>query len=255
MLWKIVRWILLVLALLVLMAFVACFVASKRLPEGQEGDRAQALAARMEEAINLPAWKRTRAITWVFRGETRHLWDRSRHLARVSFGEGKDKTEILFHVGSRKGIAFRGGERVTGEEEKELIKKGYSRWANDSYWLNPIAKLRDKGVSLRADPKDPNALIVHFSSGGVTPGDTYRYVLGEDGRPKYWEMWVQILPVKGVQSTFEDWIQLPTGAWISTDHKLALGISVKLTEIEVAESAAALNGGEDPFAPLLAELP
>jgi hypothetical protein len=222
-------------------------------PEGDEGQLAQELAARLEAAVDIPAWKKVGAVRWIFRGKNRHLWDRTRGLALFSSGEGKDEVKAMIHVGSKRGIAFRGGERVSGDDEKKLLEQAYSSWANDSYWLNPIAKLRDKGVTLAASEDAPDRLVVHFSSGGVTPGDTYAYQLGQDGKPVAWYMWVKILPVKGAKSSFAGWKQLPGGAWISTEHKVALGakLSVDLTEVESADTAAALNGGQDPFAPLL----
>src|SRR5262249_46894547 len=142
--------------------------------------------------------------SWVFRDRNTHLWDKKRGLSKVSFGKEKDRTEVLFHIGNKKGIAFHNGERLSGEEETEALKNAYASWANDSFWLNPITKLRDRGVTLSTAEDDPNALIVAFSSGGVTPGDTYRFHIGDDGLPTSVDMWVSILPIKGANVSWND---------------------------------------------------
>ena len=235
---------------LALSAGVACFVFSHRLPESTPGDTAAALAARVEQAVNLKAFYQIPVISFEFRKSNQHTWDKHRGLARVVYGKEKDQTEILFRLSNKKGIAFNKGQRLSGEAEAEAVKDGYARWANDSFWLNPITKLRDKGVTLSVPQDDPNSLIVAFSSGGVTPGDTYRLYIGEDGKPTAYDMWVSILPIKGARASWKDWQEV-NGAWIASGHRFAFGASVNLTNIKAAKSAAELNNGVDPFARLL----
>ena len=230
-------------------AGVACFVFSHRLPESTPGDAAKALATRVEQAVNLKAFYQIPVLSFGFRDRNQHLWDKHRGLSRVVYGKEKEQTEILFHLSTKKGIAFYKGERLTGEAEAEALKEGYSRWANDSFWLNPITKLRDKGVTLSVPQDDPNSLLVAFSSGGVTPGDTYRIYLGEDGKPTAIEMWVSALPIKGARVSWKDWQEVD-GAWIANGHRFSFGASVGLTDIKAAKTAAALNNGVDPFARL-----
>jgi hypothetical protein len=232
-----------------LCAGVACFVFSHRLPESTPGDAATVLATKVEQAVNLKAFHQIPVISFGFRDQNQHLWDKHRGVARVVYGKEKEQTEILFHLSTKKGIAFYKGERLTGEAEAEALKEGYSRWANDSFWLNPITKLRDRGVTLSTPQDDPNSLIVAFSSGGVTPGDTYRFYIGEDGRPTAFEMWVSILPIKGARASWKDWQEV-SGAWIASNHRFSFGFSVYLTDIKAAKTAAELNNGVDPFARL-----
>lgn len=252
------RWLKILGAIILLLSLslgAACFFLGKRLPESKPGQPAQDLAARIEDAVQLKAWYQIPAITWNFRDRNVHLWDKQRGLNKVSYGKEKDRTEVLIFIYSQKGIAFHNGERMPADKEAEAVKDAYSRWANDSFWLNPVTKLRDKGVTLSVADDDPNALIVAFSSGGVTPGDTYRFHVGEDGKPTAVDMWVSILPVKGATASWKDWKQLEGGAWVGGDHRFNFGVSVNLTEIKTAKSAADLNGGKDPFAPLLEAFP
>ncbi len=218
-------------------------------PIGREGADAEALAAQMERAVSLPAWERTGAVRWTFAGRNEHLWDRARGFTRVRW----DDVEALLHEGGTSGRAYRAGRELRGEEAREVRESAYARWINDSFWLNPIAKLRDPGVSREVVtlPNGTDALLVSYASGGLTPGDAYLWILGESGLPRAWKMWVSIIPVGGVESTWEGWITLSTGAKIATRHAGPLGLTLELTDVEGAASVAELLEGPDPFAPLL----
>jgi hypothetical protein len=234
---------------LVALAGVSLWIAHEPRPEGTEGPAAEALARRMEEAVDLEAWARTGAVRWTFAGRHEHLWDRDRSVARVRWGEG---VEALIHVGTGRGRAYRGGREVGGAEARAILEEARAKWINDSFWLHPIAKLRDEGVTrARVVLEDgTEALLVRYASGGLTPGDAYLWIPGEDGLPREWRMWVSILPIGGVSTTWEGWETLATGAKISTRHEGPLGLTLELTDVAGAETLAALTGGADPFAPL-----
>jgi hypothetical protein len=89
--------------------------------------------------------------------------------------------------------------------------------------------------------------MVSYSSGGVTPGDSYLWILDENNRPVAWKMWVKIIPIGGVRSSWADWVQLPTGAWVATSHKTAF-LTSKITNLEAGMSLTDLGMDKDPFA-------
>ena len=237
------------LGVLVLAIGIAMVVANEPRPEGRAGADAEALAARMEAAVDLEAWARTRAVRWDFGGRQSHLWDRERGVARVRWG---GDLEALVHVGGSSGRAYRDGEELSGAEAREVLEQANAHWINDSFWLNPIAKIRDDGVTLSlVESERGEALLVSYSSGGLTPGDAYLWHLSGDGTPSAWQMWVSIIPVGGVETTWAGWETLSTGARVSTEHEGPFGVVLRLENVAGAETLEALLDGEpDPFAPL-----
>ena len=81
-------------------------------PAGEAGPAAEALAARLEAAVNLPAWRRTGAVRWTFAGVNEHLWDRRRGLARVVSSERR----VLLRLKDQRGRAWRGETELSGAE-------------------------------------------------------------------------------------------------------------------------------------------
>lgn len=235
-------------AFVVLVLGFAWWSHSPRPSTGQTGAPAEALATRMEEAVDLEAWAATRVLRWNFGGRNDHLWDRNREVAQVRW----DDNDVLLYAGSPRGRAFVGGEEVRGEAAVELLQTAHERWINDSFWLNPLAKFRDPGVTLSAVTVDgEEGLLVEYSSGGVTPGDAYLWIPGDDGRPVAWRMWVSIIPIGGVRTSWDGWRTLSTGAEVATIHETGVGLTLELSNVAGAESIEALlDGGEDPFAPL-----
>jgi hypothetical protein len=228
---------------------LAVIAFSKPLPGGEAGPEADRLARLVEASVRKDAWDRTQAVAFTFGGRNQHLWDRRRSYDRVRFGN----VEVLVDLSQRKGVAFEKGVRQTGSREAKLVEKAYAAFINDSFWLNPLAKLFDDGVVRKRVPRDGQAdLLVSYTSGGLTPGDSYLWLLGPDGRPRGWELYVSIIPLKGLMFTFEGWTPLSTGALVSTEHR-ALGIPLRLTDVAGAATLAELVPGPDPFALLQAE--
>jgi len=241
------KWLGLSVLAVVLLVVAAVVVANEPRPVGMAGAEADALARRIEQTIDLAAWQRTGAVRFAFGGRNEHLWDRERRLHRVRW----DDVEVLRAFDTGRGVATRGGQPVHGEQLAELLDAAYAHWANDSFWLNPLAKMFDEGVSRALVKLDDGTqgLLISYSSGGVTPGDAYLWVLGDDGLPAYWKMWVSILPVGGAKSTWEAWEKLPTGARVSTLHR-TFGTTLKVSPVEAAATLAELEPGADPFAAL-----
>lgn len=142
---------------------------------------------------------------------------------------------------------------VSAQRADDLVQKAYSLWINDSFWLNPVVKIYDQGVT-RSIVKDAGGraqLLVEYSSGGLTPGDAYLWTPGPDGMPPAgWRIWARTLTIKGLPSTWENWTTLSSGAKISTLHRIGPW-RLRISDVAGARTLAELLGtSEDPFAAL-----
>lgn len=213
-----------------ILLLVALYVfTNEPLPVGIKGEKAERLADKMLEAINHDAWEKTGAIEW--RSRHNHLWDKKRHYAQVGWGD----YIVQIDINKRKGVVLKGTTSDDTEVLSAICLKAWKYWANDSFWLNPISKIRDAGTSRAVVMYEgEEALMVSYDQGGVTPGDSYLWFLSDSGLPYKWKMWVSILPIGGVSTSWEDWLELNSGAKIATTHKNML--TLKLTDIRAAES-------------------
>lgn len=237
---KVLGWIFGVLILLIAVLWISL---RHSLPETKEGVAADELARAIQRAVDTDAWARTGAVRWKF-ARNHHLWDRARNLDRVRWGED----EVLLDIGRRDGRATHGGRAVEGEAARALVDKAYAAWINDSFWLNPIPKFFDDGVTRSvADAGGRPALMVQYGKGGLTPGDRYLWIVGDDHRPRAWRLWVSVMPIKGIQISWDGWTTLATGAAIATEHR-ALGLNLAaVSEVAGAATLAELEPGPDPF--------
>jgi hypothetical protein len=232
----------LALALLLLLALLGvggCLISERR-PESAPSPEADALARRVERAIAADAWARTGAVRFTFAGRHAWLWDRERGRVRLRSGD----TEVLMHTGDRRGVAFEDGQPLSGEDLEKALASTWSAFCNDTFWLNPLVKLFDDGTrrSLRTLEGGGPGLLVEYGAGGVTPGDAYLWHLGPDDRPIAWQMWVQILPIGGVQMGWSGWQTLATGAVVSTLHTSTL-MDLALTDVAGAARLEELEPG------------
>jgi hypothetical protein len=213
-------------------------------PSAEPSPAADALAREMLAALDADAWAATGAAQWTFFDGTQHLWDRRRNLARVTTGD----STVLLNVNTREGVVVEG----PADDPDAAVAHAYARWANDSFWLAAPFKVFDPGTerALVTTDDGEQGLLVSYSSGGVTPGDAYLWLLDGDKRPRAWRMWVSNLPIGGLEVGWGPFRQTASGAWLTDTHDGP--ITLELTGMKTAKSLDELTGGEDPFAPLLA---
>ncbi len=236
-----------VIGVLVVGVFALVFLLSKPLPEGKEGPAADALAQKMLEAIDHQAWKSTGAVQWTFAERHRFIWDRKRHFVQVTWGDHR----VLVDINKQEGIAYTNESPVSDEENRALVQKAWAYWANDSFWLNAPAKAFDGGTSRKLIPMENGrpALLVIYSSGGLTPGDAYLWELDEQGLPLTYSMWVSIIPIKGLSASWGAWKETETGARIATEHHLG-PLALKIDDLKTALDLTELTEGKDIFGSL-----
>ena len=228
--------------------FVLYLWLDEPLPSGKSGPEADALARKMMRAVNIAQWDSTGAVSWQLRDIHRLLWDRTRNFARVRW----EDYEVLVDVNTQHGVAREEGRMLTGATATDLVNEGWRYWVNDAFWLNPLAKLFDPGTvrQLVKLPDGQDGLLITYTSGGVTPGDSYLWRADETGLPYSWQMWVSILPIGGLEFSWEKWITLSTGAKIATYHRGKF-VDTYLSDVKAARTLKELVPEEDPFAALL----
>jgi hypothetical protein len=238
-----------ILILGILAVAIVLYSMNEPRPEGTPGPAADTLARSMEAAVNKAAWERTGAVRWTFFEQHHYVWDRQRGLVEIRWGESR----ALFRAADQTGRVWSKGEEQRPEDAREAIKTAYAYWTNDSFWLNPVVKFFDPGVERSLVKRDNgrDALLVTYTSGGLTPGDAYLWIPGEDGLPAAWRMWVQIIPIGGIEVTWEGWKELSTGAKVATEHA-GWGRSMTfITNVEGAENLQALGVDPGLFDPIL----
>ncbi len=214
--------ILLALLILFVVALIAIYsIYNEPLPTGKTGPQADALAQKMFKAVNGEAFKNTRYLIWTFRnGKHFYVWDKTLGKAKVSWD---DITVNLILDDPKKSYVFINKVIVNDDKQREkAIEKAIKLFNNDSFWLVAPFKVFDKGVerSLVKLDDGTNGLLVTYTSGGSTPGDSYLWKLQSNGFPQSFKMWVQIIPIGGLEASWDDWQLVNSGAYLPKTHSL-----------------------------------
>lgn len=227
------KWVLGILLILGVLMVACTATLSKKMPSTISGD-GDALAQKMLDATNKSAWDTLGYLQWTFMGNHHYAWDKNANIANIQWGD----KEVILDLDKVDGKVLSNGVMITDLKKKQkLISKAWSFWCNDSFWMFANFKVNDPGVSREIvelpDDSGNQGLKVTYESGGVTPGDTYIWVLDTDFVPTGYYMYVDILPVKGVYTSWENWVDIG-GAKLSTTH------ANKLFEMEMKN----LKGGK-----------
>ena len=231
-------------AAILLAALIAgVIIANKPLPTGTEGQEAEALADSMLAAVNDAAWGSLRYVTWTHRGRRTYVWDQWYNLAEVRWGDHR----VLISLNTLEGRVWMGDTQLSGESKRVVLQKAWEFWCNDSFWLNPIVKIRDEGTQRRLVNLDSGGkgLLVTYTEGGVTPGDSYLWILDENFFPVGCRMWASSLPVKGMHFTWEKWITLD-GAAVALDHR-AGPLTIVISNLASGDHHSEIGLDHDPF--------
>lgn len=239
---KFLKYTFIIIIALILIGGITSFAVSEKKPVGETGPAAEALTDKMFNAINKEAWDTTHLVTWSYAGHD-YLWDKKNEWLKVSWGN----KIVLMDLPAYEGTVYKNGEILEGRRKNRLFNRAYAFFCNDSFWLNAPAKARDEGTTrtLVKMEDGSDGLMVSYASGGVTPGDTYLWLLDENGRPTGWKMWVKILPFKGLYTSWADWVTLDTGAQIASMHGIK-SINLPIGNLDSGQTYEEL-GIENPF--------
>lgn len=217
--------------LLILVLVIIGAILHKTQPEGALGPKADALAEKMLLSLNYQKFKDTRYMEWSFQGGAHsYTWDRLKKRAKVRWDDYEVDLDLIAPQSSS---VFKNGERIRGGEQEKLAQKALSYFNNDSFWLVAPYKVFDDGVERRivAMEDGTDGLLVTFTQGGDTPGDTYLWHLQPNGFPKSFKMWVKIIPIGGLEASWDDWAVMESGAFLPLTHVMG-PITLSMGEVK-----------------------
>jgi len=220
---KIVTGIIIFLTLPSLFFGFLYFKYNEDLPTGNQGKHADALATKMLNTLNYEAYKATNYIEFTFKRRHHFKWKKSENTCEVYWKNFKVNLDLNNHVNS---MAYENEHEI---ESTELIQKALDYFNNDTFWLVAPYKAFDTGTERRLVKIDNNkeALLITYTSGGSTPGDSYLWYLNDEGKPISFKMWTSILPIDGLEASWNDWVTTESGAQLPTFHKLMiLGLEI-----------------------------
>lgn len=205
----------------------------KTLPQGEQGIEADRLAKKMLDAMNYEAYKELNYIAWTFssRGRGRsYKWYKNQGHCKVLW----DSISVNLNIKAlNKSSVQVNGLAYTGEKKDDFIRAAEAKFNNDTFWLVAPYKVFDAGVERRLVKQNngENALLVTYKSGGTTPGDSYLWLLDDSHRPKAFQMWVSILPIGGLEVTWEQWEKIANGAFFPRLHQISV-LDLEITDLK-----------------------
>ena len=207
--------------LLILSIGVYYVTTNEPLPEGAQGKEADELAEKMMSAINKRAFDSTEILTWSFRQKHHYIWKKQEGLVIVSW----DDISITLNLNDH--------SKSIGSSP-ELIQTALDFFNNDSFWLVAPYKVFDEGVERSiVNYNNNDALLIKYTSGGSTPGDSYLWILDSTYVPTSFKMWTKIIPIGGVSGTWNDLITADSGIKLPTTHTLSLfGMKIDMGEVK-----------------------
>lgn len=203
---KFIKALAVILFVLIGIGYFGYTLINQPLPEGEEGSKAEMLTDKMFAALNKAAYDSVRYIEFSFKGIHTYQWNKAEESVMVLWGE--NKVELDLSVGS--------------DSYSDLEYEAYKYFINDSFWLVAPFKAKDNGVVRSiVEVEEGDGLLVSYTSGGVTPGDSYLWILDEKGFPKAWKLWTSNVPIGGLKFSWEGW-ESNQGVHFSTLHKSSI---------------------------------
>ena len=199
------------------------FKYNEDLPIGTQGEQADRLASEMMNALNYEAYKTTDYIEFTFKKRHHYKWNKTENTCEVYWKNFRVNLDLNNNANSR---AYQNDQEIDNEK---IIQKAVAYFNNDTFWLVAPYKVFDKGTERRLVKTEDNkdALLITYTTGGSTPGDSFLWFLDDTGKPKSFKMWTSILPIDGLEASWDKWATTETGAELPSFHKiLFLGLEI-----------------------------
>lgn len=216
---KLLKWIGIMFVLLIMGVILFAWIKSEPLPKGKTGAEADALAQKMLAALNNEAYQQTRYLEWSFRGNKNYYrWDKELGFCHIRW----DDYKVVLNLNNpEKSEATKSHKPLEKKEEKAIIEKALAFFNNDSFWLVAPYKVFDKGSERAVVTLEngKNGLLVTYGEGGSTPGDSYLWLLEDNNFPNAFKMWVGVIPIGGIEASWDKWLVTESGAFLPESHE------------------------------------
>lgn len=222
MLKKILKIAFILLSLLTVVIVVLFAIYNEPFPKTlkDSGAEADEMAMKIQRALHYDEFKNSHYIEWSFQnGNNIYFWDKQKGMVTVKWDDIAVDLNLSQPNQSR---VTKGNLEVTGTQKDKIITKATKNFNNDSFWLVAPFKLFDSGTERRLIllEDESKGLLVTYTSGGNTPGDSYLWKVNENGFPESYQMWVSIIPIGGLEATWQGWQKMESGTYLPTAHKI-----------------------------------
>ena len=206
------------------------FSLHKKRPEGKSGTEADRFAMQIQEAVKHEKYVNTDYIQWTFRNKNDYLWSKKSAKVEVKW---ENYTANLDLKDSKNSTIMENGVLIDDSTKSKLLDKALSNFNNDSFWVVAPHKFFDEGVSRELVDLENGSkgLLITYASDGTTPGDSYLWKVDENYIPTSYQMWVSIIPIGGLEATWENWTTTASGAYLSQQHSL-LGFGIPISNLK-----------------------
>ena len=240
---KLLKWALYGIIALVGIGTLAVFILSEKYPEGTNASKADEVANSIMNALDKDGFDTIKYLAWNFADRQQYIWDKQSNNAIIKWGN----VEVTMDLDNQVGDVLVDGQILQNDEKQKYLDDAWFYWCNDSYWMIAPFKMFDPGTSrVMVNDDGREGLMVKYDSGGVTPGDSYLWFYDDNYIPTGYKMWVNIIPVKGIYSSWDNWKTLPSGAKLAQKHEMKL-FTLVIKDIREGNSYTDFGFSTDPF--------
>ncbi|OSY89186.1 hypothetical protein WH52_00580 [Tenacibaculum holothuriorum] len=236
---KVLKFLGFLLLILIIGVAIFYFINNEKLPTGKQGTEADELANKMLSALNYEDYKNTEILEWSFRNEHHYRWIKRENIVIVKW----DDKKVHLHLNNpERNFVQNSDSTIVKNPEPKIFKQAQDYFNNDSFWLVAPYKVFDPGTERRiVKHNNKDALLITYTSGGTTPGDSYLWILDDNYKPVSYKMWTKIIPIGGIEATWNHWKKTETGIQLPTQHTIPLfGLEIDMGDVKAMNTKADL---------------